>query len=124
IESDLVVSKRVDSTNAVLGDLQAYTQQEVQSRIEGDKITVQKIDNYIASNDNALAIVRDTAKIGVDQSSANIEAIKNINIELKDKATTGDITQVKSDINEVDKKVTAQTIRLDGVYAQINPPLI
>ncbi|WP_049066731.1 hypothetical protein, partial [Acinetobacter seifertii] len=78
IESDLVVSKRVDSTNAVLGDLQAYTQQEVQSRIEGDKITVQKIDNYIASNDNALAIVRDTAKIGVDQSSANIEAIKNI----------------------------------------------
>jgi len=124
IESDLVVSKRVDSTNAVLGDLQAYTQQEVQSRIEGDKITVQKIDNYIASNDNALAIVRDTAKIGVDQSSANIEAIKNINIELKDKATTGDITQVKSDIKEVDKKVTAQTTRIDGVYAQINPPLI
>ncbi|EMB5905136.1 host specificity protein J [Acinetobacter baumannii] len=124
IESDLVVSKRVDSTNAVLGDLQAYTQQEVQSRIEGDKITVQKIDNYIASNDNALAIVRDTAKIGVDQSSANIEAIKNINIELKDKATTGDITQVKSDINEVDKKVVAQTTRIDGVYAQLNPPLI
>jgi len=124
IEGDLVVSKRVDSTNAVLGDLQAYTQQEVQSRIEGDKITVQKIDNYIASNDNALAIVRDTAKIGVDQSSANIEAIKNINIELKDKATTGDITQVKSDIKEVDKKVTAQTTRIDGVYAQINPPLI
>ncbi|AWL19439.1 host specificity protein [Acinetobacter nosocomialis] len=124
IEGDLVVSKRVDSTNAVLGDLQAYTQQEVQSRIEGDKITVQKIDNYIASNDNALAIVRDTAKIGVDQSSANIEAIKNINIELKDKATTGDIVQVRSDIIEVDKKITAQTIRLDGVYAQINPPLI
>ncbi|MFX7194137.1 hypothetical protein ABTI46_20185, partial [Acinetobacter baumannii] len=24
----------------------------------------------------------------------------------------------------VDKKLTAQTIRLDGVYAQINPPLI
>ncbi|HHX4866061.1 TPA: TipJ family phage tail tip protein [Acinetobacter nosocomialis] len=124
IEGDLVVSKRVDSTNAVLGDLQAYTQQEVQSRIEGDKITVQKIDNYIASNDSALAIVRDTAKIGVDQSSANIEAIKNINIELKDKATTGDITQVKSDIKEVDNKIIAQTTRIDGVYAQLNPPLI
>ncbi|MDI9740106.1 TipJ family phage tail tip protein [Acinetobacter baumannii] len=120
IEGDLVVSKRVDSTNAVLGDLQAYTQQEVQSRIEGDKITVQKIDNYIASNDNALAIVRDTAKIGVDQSSANIEAIKNINIELKDKATTGDITQVKSYIKNVDDKVLAQTTRIDGVYAQMN----
>ncbi|MBP1484778.1 TipJ family phage tail tip protein [Acinetobacter nosocomialis] len=124
IEGDLAVSKRVDSTNAELGNLQAYARQEVEARIEGDKATIQKIDAYIASNDNALAVVRDTAKIGVDQSSANIEAIKNINIELKDKATTGDITQVKSDINEVDKKVTAQTIRLDGVYAQINPPLI
>ncbi|MBP1478104.1 phage tail protein [Acinetobacter nosocomialis] len=124
IEGDLVVSKRVDSTNAELGNLQAYARQEVEARIEGDKATIQKIDAYIASNDNALAVVRDTAKIGVDQSSANIEAIKNINIELKDKATTGDITQVKSDIKEVDKKVTAQTIRLDGVYAQINPPLI
>ncbi|WP_151813249.1 phage tail protein [Acinetobacter sp. TUM15375] len=124
IEGDLVVSKRVDSTNAELGNLQAYARQEVEARIDGDKATIQKIDAYIASNDSALAVVRDTAKIGVDQSSANIEAIKNINIELKDKATTGDITQVKSDINEVDKKVTAQTIRLDGVYAQLNPPLI
>ncbi|WP_151741603.1 TipJ family phage tail tip protein [Acinetobacter seifertii] len=124
IEGDLAVSKRVDSTNAELGNLQAYARQEVEARIEGDKATIQKIDAYIASNDNALAVVRDTAKIGVDQSSANIEAIKNINIELKDKATTGEITQVKSDIKEVDKKVTAQTIRLDGVYAQINPPLI
>lgn len=124
IEGDLVVSKRVDSTNAELGNLQAYARQEVEARIDGDKATIQKIDAYIASNDSALAVVRDTAKIGVDQSSANIEAIKNINIELKDKATTGDIVQVKSDINEVDKKITAQTIRLDGVYAQINPPLI
>ncbi|HFF4143936.1 TPA: phage tail protein [Acinetobacter baumannii] len=124
IEGDLAVSKRVDSTTAELGDLQAYTRQEVQARIDGDKVTVQKVDNYIASNDSALAAVRDTAKLGVDQSSANIEAIKNINIELKDKATTGDIVQVKSDIKNVDDKVAAQTVRIDGVYAQINPPLI
>ncbi|HAV4638220.1 TPA: host specificity protein J [Acinetobacter baumannii] len=124
IESDLVVSKRVDSTNAVLGDLQAYTQQEVQSRIEGDKITVQKIDNYIASNDSALATVRQSAQVAVEQSSANAEAIDLINLELDDKASTGQLTQIKSDIKNVDDKVLAQTIRLDGVYAQINPPLI
>ncbi len=124
IEGDLAVSKRVDSTTAELGDLQAYTRQEVQARIDGDKVTVQKVDNYIASNDSALAAVRDTAKLGVDQSSANIEAIKNINIELKDKATTGDIVQVKSDIKDVDNKIIAQTTRIDGVYAQLNPPLI
>ncbi|MDQ8847856.1 phage tail protein [Acinetobacter nosocomialis] len=124
IEGDLAVSKRVDSTNAELGNLQAYARQEVEARIEGDKATIQKIDTYIASNDNALAVVRDTAKLGVDQSSANIEAIKNINLELKDKASTGDIVQVKADIKNVDDKVIAQTTRINGVYAQINPPLI
>ncbi|MFX5719041.1 phage tail protein [Acinetobacter baumannii] len=124
IESDLVVSKRVDSTNAVLGDLQAYTQQEVQARIEGDKVTVQKIDMYIASNDSALATVRQSAQVAVEQSSANAEAIDSINLELDDKASTGDIVQVKSDIKNVDDKVIAQTTRIDGVYAQINPPLI
>ncbi len=124
IEGDLVVSKRVDSTNAVLGDLQAYTQQEVQSRIEGDKITVQKIDNYIASNDSALATVRQSAQVAVDKSAANAEAIDSINLELDDKASTGQLTQVKSDIKNVDDKVIAQTTRIDGVYAQINPPLI
>ena len=34
------------------------------------------------------------------------------------------MTQVKSDIKNVDDKVAAQTVRIDGVYAQINPPLI
>ncbi|QNX16950.1 host specificity protein [Acinetobacter seifertii] len=124
IEGDLVVSKRVDSTNAVLGDLQAYTQQEVQSRIEGDKITVQKIDNYIASNDSALATVRQSAQVAVDQSSANAEAIDSINLELDDKASTGALDQVKSDIKDVDNKIIAQTTRIDGVYAQLNPLLI
>ncbi|MFX6081929.1 host specificity protein, partial [Acinetobacter baumannii] len=124
IEGDLVVSKRVDSTNAVLGDLQAYTQQEVQSRIEGDKITVQKIDTYIASNDSALATVRQSAQVAVDQSSANAEAIDLINLELDDKASTGALDQVKSDIKDVDNKIIAQTTRIDGVYAQLNPPLI
>ncbi|WP_081354257.1 TipJ family phage tail tip protein [Acinetobacter pittii] len=124
IEGDLVVSKRVDSTNAVLGDLQAYTQQEVQSRIEGDKITVQKIDTYIASNDSALATVRQSAQVAVDQSSANAEAIDLINLELDDMASTGALDQVKSDIKDVDNKIIAQTTRIDGVYAQLNPPLI
>ncbi|HFF8269606.1 TPA: host specificity protein, partial [Acinetobacter baumannii] len=99
-------------------------QQEVQARIDGDRVTVQKIDNYIASNDSALATVRDSAKVAVDNSNINAEAIKNINIELKDKASTGALEQTKSDIKEVDKKVVAQTTRIDGVYAQLNPPLI
>ncbi|GAA5564578.1 hypothetical protein Asch03_02102 [Acinetobacter schindleri] len=124
IEGDLVVSKQVDSTLAELNGLKAYAQQEVQARIEGDRVTVQKIDTYIASNDSALATVRDSAKVAVDTSNVNAEAIKNINIELKDKVSTGALDQINSDIKDVDKKVVAQTTRIDGVYAQLNPPLI
>ncbi|HGH3623484.1 TPA: host specificity protein J [Acinetobacter baumannii] len=124
IEGDLALSKRIDTTAVELNNLQAYAQREVQARIEGDKVTVQKIDTYIASNDSALATVRESAQVAVEQSSANAEAIDLINLELEDKASTGQLTQVKSDIKNVDDKVNAQTIRLDGVYAQINPPLI
>ncbi|MCK0919750.1 host specificity protein J [Acinetobacter pittii] len=124
IEGDLALSKRVDTTVAEVNDLRAYAQQEVQARIEGDKVTVQKIDTYIASNDSALATVRQSAQVAVEQSSANAEAINSINLELDDKASTGALEQVKSDIKNVDDKVIAQTTRIDGVYAQINPPLI
>ncbi|PCM90569.1 host specificity protein J [Acinetobacter baumannii] len=124
IEGDLALSKRIDTTAVELNNLQAYAQREVQARIEGDRVTVQKIDNYIASNDSALATVRQSAQVAVEQSSANAEAIDLINLELDDKASTGQLTQIKSDIKNVDDKVLAQTIRLDGVYAQINPPLI
>ncbi len=124
IEGDLALSKRIDTTAVELNNLQAYAQREVQARIEGDRVTVQKIDNYIASNDSALATVRQSAQVAVEQSSANAEAIDLINLELDDKASTGALEQVKSDIKNVDDKVAAQTVRIDGVYAQINPPLI
>lgn len=124
IEGDLALSKRIDTTVVEVNDLRAYARQEVEARIEGDKVTVQKIDTYIASNDSALATVRQSAQIAVDQSAANAEAIDSINLELDDKASTGQLTQVKSDIKNVDDKVIAQTTRIDGVYAQINPPLI
>ncbi|HGW4505344.1 TPA: host specificity protein J [Acinetobacter nosocomialis] len=124
IEGDLALSKRIDTTAVELNNLQAYAQREVQARIEGDRVTVQKIDNYIASNDSALATVRQSAQVAVEQSSANAEAIDLINLELDDKASTGQLTQVKSDIKNVDDKVAAQTVRIDGVFAQLNPPLI
>ncbi|MDC5347053.1 phage tail protein [Acinetobacter baumannii] len=124
IEGDLALSKRIDTTVVEVNDLRAYAQQEVQARIEGDKVTVQKIDTYIASNDSALATVRQSAQVAVEQSAANAEAIDSINLELDDKASTGALEQVKSDIKNVDDKVIAQTTRIDGVYAQINPPLI
>ncbi|MHC3083552.1 TipJ family phage tail tip protein [Acinetobacter nosocomialis] len=124
IEGDLALSKRIDTTVVEVNDLRAYARQEVEARIEGDKVTVQKIDTYIASNDSALATVRQSAQVAVEQSSANAEAIDSINLELDDMASTGALDQVKSDIKDVDNKIIAQTTRIDGVYAQLNPPLI
>ncbi|MFH4214443.1 hypothetical protein WAI87_21325, partial [Acinetobacter baumannii] len=89
------------TTVVEVNDLRAYARQEVEARIEGDKVTVQKIDTYIASNDTALATVRESAKIAVEQSAANAESIKSINIALEDTASTGALEQVKSDVKEV-----------------------
>jgi len=125
IEGDLVLSKRIDTTVAQVNDVQAFAQQEVQARIEGDKATVQKIDTYIVENDQALATVRNSAQIAVDKSNANAELIDALELELDDKASTGQLTQVKSEIEEdYNGKIKTQTIRIDGVYAQVNPTLI
>ena len=125
VEGDLVLSKRIDTTVAQVNDVQAFAQQEVIARIEGDKATVQKIDTYIVENDQALATVRNSAQIAVEQSTANAELIESLELELDDKASTGQLTQVKSEIEEdYNGKITAQTTRIDGVYAQVNPPLI
>ena len=124
IEGDLALSKRVDTTVAEVNDVRAYAQQETIARVEGDKATVQRIETYIAENDDALAAVRRSADLAVDTSSANAEIIDSINLELDKKASTGALNQVKSEIQEdVDKKISTQTTKIDGVYAQVNPSM-
>ena len=125
IEGDLALSKRIDTTVAQVNDVQAFAQQEVIARVEGQKATVEKIDTYIAENDTAVASVRDSAKVAVDTSKANGELIQALELNLDGKASTGQLTQVKSDIEEdYNGKINAQTTKIDGVYAQINPLLI
>lgn len=123
IEGDLALSKRVDTTVAQVNDVQAYAQSETLARIEGDKSTVQKIDTYIAENDQALATVRDSTQIAVDQSNANAELINALELELDGKASTGQLEQVKSSIDNVDGKLTTTTTKVDGIYAQVNPAM-
>ncbi len=124
IEDDLVLSKRIDTTVAQVNDVQAFAQQEVIARIEGDKATVQKIDTYIAQNDSALAMVRNSAQVAVEQSNANAVLIDAITLELGDKASTGALSQTNAKVSEQDGKISANTTKIDGVYAQVNPKLI
>ena len=125
IEGDMALSKRIDTTVAQVNAVQAFAQQEVIARVEGQQATVEKIDTYIADNDTALATVRQSANLAVEASSANGELIESLEVSLDGKASTWQLTQTKSDIEtDYNGKITAQTERIDGVYAQVNPKLI
>ena len=208
IEDDLALSKRVDTTVAQINDVQAFAQQEVQSRVEGDKANTLALNNYISSNNSALSSVQQKAETAVTQSTANsssIEALDSrvgvaesdastaktnaasalskantavtdssaaasmaqqanatatsakstadnaltnsatalskadvavtnassavskvdaVEAKLGNYATTGALSTVDSKVADVDKKLTTTTTKVDGVYAQVNPPLI
>ena len=208
IEGDLALSKRVDTTVAQINDVQAFAQQEVQSRVDGDKANTLALNNYISSNNSALSSVQQKAETAVTQSTANsssIEALDSrvdvaesdastaktnaasalskantavtdssvaasmaqqanatatsakstadnaltnsatalskadvavtnassavskvdaVEAKLGNYATTGALSTVDSKVADVDNKLTATTTKVDGVYAQINPPLI
>ncbi|RLZ06379.1 hypothetical protein EAH57_15840, partial [Acinetobacter sp. 2JN-4] len=62
-----------------------------------------------------------TANAAATQSSANASQINSINASLADKASTGALESVKSDVNELDGRVTANTEKVDGVFAKVTP---
>ncbi|ENU98468.1 TipJ family phage tail tip protein [Acinetobacter variabilis] len=64
------------------------------------------------------------ATASATKSDANANKIEEITAELGTKASTGALTQTNASIAEVDDKVKANTTRLDGVYAQVNPDMI
>ncbi|MFU8927585.1 phage tail protein, partial [Acinetobacter puyangensis] len=62
-----------------------------------------------------------TANAAATQSSANASQINSINAELVNKASTGALESVKSDVEELEGQVTATTEKVDGVYAITTP---
>lgn len=58
------------------------------------------------------------------KSDANALKIEEVTAELGKKASTGALNQTNANIAEVDGKVNANTTRLNGVYAQVNPDMI
>ena len=60
-----------------------------------------------------------------DASSANATKIDAITLELGYKASTGALSETNSTkVAEHDGKISANTTKIDGVYAQVNPKLI
>ncbi|WP_228259175.1 TipJ family phage tail tip protein [Acinetobacter johnsonii] len=76
----------------------------------------------IAAAGAASALEKATAS--ATKSDANANKIEEITAELGTKASTGALNQTNANIAEVDGKVNANTTRLNGVYAQVNPDMI
>ncbi|MEL4299801.1 host specificity protein J [Acinetobacter ursingii] len=62
-----------------------------------------------------------TANAAASESAANASQINSINAALDDKASTGALESVKSEVNEIDGRLTAATEKVDGVYAKVTP---
>ncbi|WP_139851366.1 host specificity protein J [Acinetobacter pullicarnis] len=74
-----------------------------------------------ANQNSARALSK--ADVAATDASSAVKKVDAVEAKLGDYATTGQLTQVDSKVNIVDQKLTAETKRIDGVYAQVNPEM-
>ena len=65
-----------------------------------------------------------TANVAATQSSANATQINALTVDLGTKASTAALNQTNANVAEIDGRVTANTTKIDGVYAQVNPAMV
>ena len=77
-------------------------------------------DNALTNSATALS----KADVAVTNASSAVSKVDAVEAKLGNYATTGALSTVDSKVADVDNKLTATTTKVDGVYAQVNPPLI
>ncbi|MDO5926226.1 host specificity protein J [Acinetobacter baumannii] len=82
-EGDLVLSKRIDTVSASVGENTALIQQEATARANGDAATVQALNVYKASNDAALAAVSQRVDINTADNEATALKVDAIDVRVK-----------------------------------------
>lgn len=90
---------------------------------QASAVANQAADTADTANQNA-ATALSTANTAANQSSANASQINALTVELGTKASAGALDQTNANVAEIDGRVTANTTKIDGVYAQVNPKLI
>lgn len=90
---------------------------------QASAVANQAADTADTANQNA-ATALSTANTAANQSSANASQINALTVELGTKASAGALAQTNTNVAEIDGRVTANTTKIDGVYAQVNPKLI
>ena len=102
-----------------IDDTQALSTLVTEVKAVADQNT---LDADAAAATAASALEKATAS--ATKSDANALKIEEVTAELGTKASTGALTQTNANIQEVDGRVLANTTRLNGVYAQVNPEMI
>ncbi|MDH2532158.1 phage tail protein, partial [Acinetobacter baumannii] len=77
------LSQRIDTLSSDFGNNNASVQQKLIALADADGAQVQALNNYIASNDLALASVIDDVTAVVDDTSANTQAIDGLRASVK-----------------------------------------
>lgn len=126
IEGDSALSVRIDNTVANWNDNLAYVQTTTKATSDAVSSLASQVTVLSAAVGGNISLVMDNyyTKTATDQVLANkLEALKADFIipELNQKASTGAVTDVKSQIDNVANQLNIASNKLDGVYAQINP---
>lgn len=90
---------------------------------QASAIANQAADTADTANQTAATALSE-ANLAATQSSANATDIDALTVELGTKASTGALNQTNANVAEINGRVTANTTKIDGVYAQVNPKLI
>ncbi|MFH7410313.1 TipJ family phage tail tip protein [Acinetobacter variabilis] len=90
---------------------------------QASAVANQAADTADTANQTA-ATALSTANVAATQSGANATRLDAITLELGDKASTGALSQTDAKVAEHEGKISANTTKIDGVYAQVNPKLI
>lgn len=77
-------------------------------------------DNALTNSATALS----KADVAVTNASSAVSKVDAVEAKLGNYATTGALSTVDSKVVDVENKLTVTTTKVDGVYAQVNPPLI
>lgn len=90
---------------------------------QASAVANQAADTADTANQNA-ATALSTANTAANQSGANASQINALTVELGTKAGAGALDQTNANVAEINGRVTANTTKIDGVYAQVNPDMI
>lgn len=126
IEGDSALSVKIDNVTANFNDNLAYVSTTTKATADGLSSLASQVTVLSAAVGGNISLVMDNyyTKTTTDQVLANkLEALKADFIipELNQKASTGAVTDVKSQIDNVANQLNIASSKLDGVYAQITP---